>query len=91
MRLDRNSISHTILTVDFNAREKLHPTANRGISLREGARIQSFPDDFRFVGNFDSIARQIGNAVPPLLAFKIARHLSRVLGLDSRPQVTVVA
>ncbi len=82
MRLSRDSISHTILTVDFNAREKLHPTANRGISLREGARLQSFPDDFTFVGSFDEVAAQIGNAVPPLLAFRLASHLAEILRVN---------
>ncbi len=78
-RLHRNWLSPTILTVDFNAREKLHPTLNRGISLREGARIQSFPDDVHFAGTYEEIARQIGNAVPPLLAYEIATHLKNYL------------
>lgn len=45
-----------------------HPTQNRGLSLREAARLQSFPDDFIFYGGIGSISLQIGNAVPPLLA-----------------------
>lgn len=51
----------------------------RGISVREAARLQSFPDAFRFVGNMGDCFRQIGNAVPPLLAMTIARHLKPVL------------
>lgn len=50
----------------------VHPTQNRGISAREAARLQSFPDDFVFQGNLGEIANQIGNAVPPLLAQAIA-------------------
>jgi hypothetical protein len=75
MRLDPTGQSNTILTTDFNPRDKLHPTENRGLSLREGARIQSFPDSFRFRGSFDEIAGQIGNAVPPLLAWRLGEHL----------------
>lgn len=75
MRLNREDQSNTILTVDFDAREKLHPYLNRGLSLREGARIQSFPDDFIFTGDFKEIAIQIGNAVPPLLSMYIANHI----------------
>lgn len=53
----------------------LHPTANRVISHREGARIQSFPDWYLFEGTKIEIARQIGNAVPPLLGAAIARYV----------------
>lgn len=45
-----------------------HPEQNRTITPREAARIQSFPDDYRFFGDITSIGMQIGNAVPPLLA-----------------------
>jgi DNA (cytosine-5)-methyltransferase 1 len=52
-----------------------HPSEDRNISMREAARLQSFPDDFVFEGNKVDVAHQIGNAVPPTLAFAIARHL----------------
>jgi site-specific DNA-cytosine methylase len=45
-----------------------HPELNRSITPREAARIQSFPDTFIFYGNKTQICKQIGNAVPPLLA-----------------------
>lgn len=48
---------------------------HRTLSLREAARLQSFPDDFVFMGSRASIAKQIGNAVPPLLAYQLARSL----------------
>lgn len=45
-----------------------HPTQNRGLSVREAARLQSFDDEFEFVGNIGEMSLQIGNAVPPKLA-----------------------
>jgi DNA (cytosine-5)-methyltransferase 1 len=53
----------------------LHPTANRVISHREAARLQSFPDTYVFEGSKTEIARQIGNAVPPLLGVALARYV----------------
>jgi len=50
----------------------LHPEQHRPITHREAARFQSFPDDFRFLGSKIEIAKQIGNAVPPVLAARIA-------------------
>lgn len=78
MRLSRKQVSNTIDTHSFNPREKLHPTENRGLSLREGARIQSFPDEFKFYGNFKNKAKQIGNAVPPKLSYHIGKHLKKI-------------
>lgn len=53
----------------------LHPKAHRAITHREAARLQTFSDEFAFEGSRVEVARQIGNAVPPLLAKKIALHL----------------
>ncbi len=52
-----------------------HPTQDRSISLREGALLQTFPADFEFVGNKVDIARQIGNAVPPMMAEHIGKSI----------------
>jgi DNA (cytosine-5)-methyltransferase 1 len=52
-----------------------HPVLNRSITAREAARIQSFPDTFVFYGNKGSVCRQIGNAVPPLLAKAIGQAI----------------
>jgi DNA (cytosine-5)-methyltransferase 1 len=52
-----------------------HPEQDRAISLREAARLQTFPDTFIFAGNFGEIAKQIGNAVPPLLAQRAAEAI----------------
>ena len=56
-----------------------HPSEDRNITLREGARLQTFPDDFRFVGTQEEIAAQIGNAVPPRLAAILANSIHAYL------------
>ncbi|GAA2147025.1 DNA cytosine methyltransferase [Nocardioides koreensis] len=58
----------------------LHPTENRPITHAEAALIQGFPEDFVWCGNKTSIARQIGNAVPPALARALALHLAPRIG-----------
>jgi len=57
----------------------IHYEQNRALTPREGARIQSFPDWFEFVGSKDNITTQIGNAVPPLLSMEIAKKIERIL------------
>lgn len=53
----------------------IHPEQNRALTAREGARIQSFPDDFHFVGGLQAINMQIGNAVPPILSIHLANRI----------------
>ena len=60
------------IAITGDMRKVFHYSQNRALSARELARIQSFPDDFIFYGNSIDIQQQIGNAVPPLLAEKIA-------------------
>ncbi|MEZ4294646.1 MAG: DNA cytosine methyltransferase [Polyangiaceae bacterium] len=55
----------------------------RTISVREAARLQSFPDAFEFAGNMGDCFTQIGNAVPPVLAWAVAAHVLELLGLTS--------
>lgn len=62
--------------------EFVHPVENRMLTLRECARLQSFPDWFEFDGTASSIARQIGNAVPPMMAFVLARHILQISEMD---------
>ncbi|MHB8781187.1 MAG: DNA cytosine methyltransferase [Candidatus Geothermincolia bacterium] len=59
----------------------LHPKQHRPITHREAARLQSFPDDFVFTGSKTEIAKQIGNAVPPLLAAKVAESVLALFDL----------
>lgn len=80
-RLWRDKPAFTIRT-EFYKPEKgryLHPVQHRPITHREAARLQKFPDEFRFVGTKIEIAKQIGNAVPPLLGKRIAEVVAEIL------------
>lgn len=79
---DRPSVT---IRTEFFKPEKgryLHPVQHRPITHREAARIMGFPDDFPFQGSKIEIARQIGNAVPPLLAGAIAKSVLKVLNVN---------
>src|SRR5208283_1510731 len=68
--LKRLVLDEPSLTITSAAtREFIHPTEQRTLTIRECARIQTFPDYFEFVGSQGDKIQQIGNAIPPLLAF----------------------
>lgn len=84
-RLDPDSPAVT-LTVNFvhpASNKCIHPHQDRALTLREGARLQSFDDDFQFAGTRTQVAKQIGNAVPPLLGQAIAESVLDMLSTSS--------
>ena len=70
LRLDPNLPSGTVVNVRKSM--WIHPTLNRAITVREAARLQSFPDESVFTGTRTQQYRQVGNAVPPLLGYALA-------------------
>jgi DNA (cytosine-5)-methyltransferase 1 len=68
-------------TVPATAADRvLHPRSNRSITVREAARLQSFPDSYRFAGGRMATFEQVGDAVPPLLGWRWAEVMRRLLG-----------
>ena len=76
-RLDLDKLANTLTTgcTNFTKGRFAHPTANRAITPREAARLQTFPDTYIFEGTYDQISTQIGNAVPVRFAEAFSRHL----------------
>lgn len=60
----------------------IHPWENRTLTCREAARLQSFPDSFNFYGSEGAVRTQIGNAVPPLLAYSVGKTLGEMTFVD---------
>jgi DNA (cytosine-5)-methyltransferase 1 len=83
-RLDPDRPSYTILAqMHRDLSEWIHPEHDRWITVREAARLQSFHDGFVFHGSEYQQLKQVGNAVPPLLGFAVARVVRRLLDLEA--------
>jgi len=74
-RIHRNEPAKTIIAAGGGGTWGYHYPEPRPLTNRERARLQSFPDDFRFIGNITEVRRQIGNAVPPEGVRSLARRL----------------
>ncbi|WFR62974.1 DNA cytosine methyltransferase [Paenibacillus amylolyticus] len=78
LRLNYNNPSGTVLNIRKSM--WIHPVKDRAVSIREAARLQTFPDNFVFMGSKDAQYQQVGNAVPPLLGRAVADQLLYYLG-----------
>lgn len=86
-RLDGHNLSRTITAhIAKDGYWYIHPLQNRTITVREAARIQSFPDWYRFAGPPSAALRQIGNAVPPLVAQRLGEAIVTALDGAAPPQ-----
>ena len=77
LRLNYDEPSGTVVNVRKSM--WIHPTLDRAVSIREAARLQTFPDSFVFCGTKDKQYQQVGNAVPPIMAKAIAKKIANVL------------
>lgn len=86
-RLHWDGLARTITTFFCNpgSGRFIHPVEDRAITVREAARLQSFPDSFRFFGTQTEQMELVGNAVPPLLAQKLAEHIYQELAEKTDP------
>lgn len=82
LRLKYDEPSGTVVNVRKSM--WIHPVKDRSISIREAARLQTFPDSFVFCGVKNSQYQQVGNAVPPILAKAVAEHLCSYLDEGQR-------
>ena len=84
-RLDENGLSRTITAhIAKDGYWYIHPRENRTLTVREAARLQTFPDRFRFAGPPSAAFRQIGNAVPPLVGERLGEAIRHCLA-DPQP------
>ena len=70
-RLHPDRPAHTITAAGGGGTQGFHWEEDRALTNRERARLQTFPDDFEFVGNYASVRKQIGMAMPPLMAMRV--------------------
>ena len=79
-KLENNKVCKTITAhMKFDCNMYIHPLQARGLTPREAARVQSYPDDYFFRGAYTKTYMQIGNAVPPLLGRAIAKIIKKYL------------
>ena len=81
---DEPSVTITVNFVHPASNRCIHPTLDRALTPREGARLQSYDDDFQFAGGRAQIVKQIGNAVPPLLGQAIGQHVAALIDGSAR-------
>lgn len=80
-KLKPNEICKTITAhMKFDCNMYIHPYQARGLTPREAARVQSYPDDYMFLGSFTKTYMQVGNSVPPLMARAISKVLKKYIG-----------
>ena len=82
MRFDGTAPVLTTKCTDITNGRYGHPTQNRALSAREAALLQTFPHDFVFLGNLRSMTKQIGNAVPVLMAETVGKHIIQHLHME---------
>ena len=88
-RQDRNSLCSTIVAhLKSDGLMFIHPTQVRSLTPREAARVQTFPDTFKFSGSRSHVFMQIGNAVPPLIGKKIGQGILHYLSLEKQTSET---
>jgi DNA (cytosine-5)-methyltransferase 1 len=91
-RLRPDGLCCTILTkCDLHWGSFIHPCQERTLTVREAARLQTFPDHIRFMGSRMEQFRQVGNAVPPSLAKAVAQAIAKMLRKGSREEVASIA
>lgn len=83
-KLEEDKVCKTITAhMKFDCNMYIHPTQARGLTPREAARVQSYPDDYYFRGAYTKTYMQIGNSVPPLLGRAVASVVKKYLGGNS--------
>lgn len=79
-KLKPDTVCKTITAhMKFDCNMYIHPTQPRGLTPREAARVQSYPDDYYFLGSFTKTYMQVGNSVPPLMSRRIATIIKKYL------------
>ena len=87
MSMDEPSLA-VLTTPTQKQTERCHPEEIRPFTIRENARIQSFPDDWEFVGSVASQYRQVGNAVPVNLAYAVGKEIFKGLEMFKQDEIS---